>query len=32
MRDAAEVAVGDPLRIRVQSGALAARVTGKEEA
>jgi exodeoxyribonuclease VII large subunit len=32
VRDAADVAVGDPLRIRVQSGTLAARVTGKEEA
>ena len=32
VRDAGEVAVGDPLRIRVQSGALAARVTGKEDA
>jgi exodeoxyribonuclease VII large subunit len=32
VRDAAGVAVGDALRIRVQSGALAAQVTGKEEA
>ena len=32
VRDTAEVSVGDPLRIRVQSGALAARVTGKEDA
>ena len=32
VRDAAEVAVGDALRIRVQSGALAAQVTGKEDA
>jgi exodeoxyribonuclease VII large subunit len=31
VRDAAEVSVGDALRIRVQSGGLAARVTGKEE-
>jgi exodeoxyribonuclease VII large subunit len=31
VRAAADVAVGDPLRIRVQSGTLAARVTGKEE-
>jgi exodeoxyribonuclease VII large subunit len=31
LRDAAGVAVGDPLRIRLQSGTLAARVTGKEE-
>ena len=32
VRDAAEVAVGDALRIRVQSGALAAQVTRKEDA
>jgi exodeoxyribonuclease VII large subunit len=32
VRDAAEVSVGDPVRIRVQTGALAARVTGKEDA
>jgi exodeoxyribonuclease VII large subunit len=32
LRDTAEVSVGDALRIRVQSGALAARVTGKEDA
>jgi exodeoxyribonuclease VII large subunit len=32
VRDTAEVAVGDALRIRVQSGALAAQVTGKEDA
>jgi len=31
VRDAAEVSVGDPVRIRVQTGALAARVTGKED-
>ena len=32
VRDAAEVSVGDALRIRVQSGALAARITRKEDA
>jgi exodeoxyribonuclease VII large subunit len=32
LRDASDVAVGDPLRIRVQSGTLAAQVTGKEDA
>jgi exodeoxyribonuclease VII large subunit len=32
VRDVAEVSVGDALRIRVQSGALAAQVTGKEDA
>jgi exonuclease VII large subunit len=32
VRDAAEVSVGDRLRIRVESGALAAQVTGKEDA
>jgi exodeoxyribonuclease VII large subunit len=31
VRDAGEVSVGDALRIRVQTGALAARVTGREE-
>ena len=31
VRDAAQVAVGDAVAIRVQAGALAARVTGKEE-
>jgi len=32
VRDAGDVAVGEALRIRVQAGALAARVTGKEGA
>jgi exodeoxyribonuclease VII large subunit len=32
LRDPAEVEAGDPLRIRVQGGTLAARVTGKEGA
>jgi exonuclease VII large subunit len=32
LRDAADVAVGDGLRIRLRQGALAATVTGKEPA
>jgi exodeoxyribonuclease VII large subunit len=32
VRDPAEVEVGDPLRVRVQGGTMAARVTGKEDA
>jgi exodeoxyribonuclease VII large subunit len=31
LRDASLVAVEDPVRIRLQSGTLTARVTGKEE-